>query len=151
MGAMKTTHIGCLLLTGLLAACSGEEQAPASPTGTEEAPAQEQLADGFKATFQQAREVQVLVLEQASRLLAAGDNVSVQELDAGLVALNRSVLQTRMAITALRKQDTDEARALMKELRTASAKVHEAFNELLLQHPDPESLPAQVLEDNGGQ
>jgi hypothetical protein len=151
MGAMKTTHIACLLLTGLLAACSGEEQAPASPTGTEEAPAQEQLADGFKATFQQAREVQVLVLEQASRLLAAGDNVSLPELDAGLVALNRSVLQTRMAISALRKQDSDEARALMKELRTAGAKVHEAFNELLLKHPDPESLPAQVLEDNGGQ
>jgi hypothetical protein len=151
MGAMKTTQIGCLLLTGLLAACGGEEQAPASPTGTEEAPAQEQLADGFKATFQQAREVQVLVLEQASRLLAAGDNVPVPDLETGLVALNQSILQSRMAITALRKQDTDEARALMKELRDANAKVREAFDELLLQHPDPEAIPALVLEDNARQ
>jgi hypothetical protein len=151
MGAMKTTHIGCLLLTGLLAACSGEEQAPASPTGTEEAPAQEQLAEGYKATFEQAREVQGLVLEQASRLLAAGDNVPVPDLETGLVALNQSILQSRMAITALRTQDTDEARALLNELRDANAKVHEAFDELLLQHPDPEAIPALVLEDNARQ
>ena len=122
-----------------------------NPADPPVASGQDDGGEGARAIFEQARANQSLVLEQASRLLAAGENIAIPDLEAGLVALNRSILQSRMAITILRKQDTDDARALLLELREENAKVMAAFNELLTQHPDPEALPAQVLEDNASQ
>jgi len=153
---MKTMRLLSFLLAGFLAACGGEESAPVAPAATGSAPAMEEPAmeeidEGLLASFEQARAAQDQVLAESADLIARAGTASVEDLDAGLLALNRVVLQNRQAVAALRNKDNPQRQALVKELREVNVRVLAAYDELLAQHPDPDTMQAKVQEDNENQ
>ena len=148
---MKTMRLLSLLLAGFLAACGAEESAPVAPAATDSAPAMEEIDEGLIATFEQARADQDQVLADSADLIARAGTASVEDLDAGLLALNRVVLQNRQAVSALRNKDNPQRQALVKELREVNVQVLAAYDELLAQHPDPDTMQAKVQEDNENQ
>jgi hypothetical protein len=148
---MKTMRLLSLLLAGFLAACGAEESAPVAPAATGSAPAMEEIDEGLMATFEQARADQDKVLAESADLIAGAGTASVEDLDAGLLALNRVVLRNRQAVAALRSQGNPQRQALVKELREVNVQVLAAYDELLAQHPDPDTMQAKVQEDNENQ
>jgi hypothetical protein len=148
---MKTMRLLSLLLAGFLAACGAEESAPVAPAATGSAPAMEEIDEGLMATFEQTRADQDKVLAESADLIARPGTASVEDLDAGLLALNRVVLRNRQAVAALRSPGNPQRQALVKELREVNVQVLAAYDELLAQHPDPDTMQAKVQEDNENQ
>jgi hypothetical protein len=154
---MKSMRWSTLVLAGMLAGCAAEESAPDQPAAVELAPTPvaAELDEGFHATFEQVRAAQDKVLAETSVLLAGfaanPDAAPRDQVEAGLVALNRVIMQNRQAVLTLRSQKDPKAKELIKELRESNSKVRAAFDELLPLHPDPDALPEQVLEETAAQ
>jgi small-conductance mechanosensitive channel len=134
---MNRSKLAFLLAGSLaLAACGG--QGGGSP---DLAPESKEAFGGMEMEsqnrFMEVRQQQQAALDATAAVRKAPEKAAVEDLEKALNTLNRALLRARREISALRSDDAELRRPLMKELREANHALNEAYRNLMAHHPNP--------------